>query len=79
MQGVRFDPNHLKMEKKTKKKKIKSEKELWSERDLNSRPSDYRSCNYPARLKLQKAITLVKFYGFFAKVNQVIYSSSPIS
>ena len=27
MQGVRFDPNHLKMEKKTKKKKkIKSEK-----------------------------------------------------
>ena len=28
MQGVRFDPNHLKMEKKTKKKKIKSEKEI---------------------------------------------------
>ena len=27
MQGVRFDPNHLKMEKKTKKK-IKSEKEI---------------------------------------------------
>ena len=26
MQGGRFDPNHLKMEKKTKKKKIKSEK-----------------------------------------------------
>ena len=79
MQGVRFDPNHLKMEKKTKKKKIKCEKKMWSERDLTSRPSDYSSCNYPARLKLQKAITLEKFYEFFARVNQVIYSSSPIS
>ena len=32
-----------------------------------------------ARLKLQSVITSVKFDGLFSKVNQVIYSSSPIS
>ena len=32
-----------------------------------------------AFVKIQSAITPVKFNGFFSKVNQVIYSSSPIS
>ena len=69
MQGLDLTQNHLKMEKKTKKK---VEKKLWSERDLNPRPSN------PA-LNPLGAITLVNFNGFFTKVNQVIYSSSPIS
>ena len=34
----------------------------------------------PMTLRLQSAITPVKFYGgFFSKVNKVIYSSSPIT
>ena len=32
-----------------------------------------------ARLKLQSAITLVKIARIYSKVNQAIYSSSPIS
>ena len=77
--GLDLTQNHLKMEKKTKKEEKKRKKKLCSERDLNPRPSDYKSCTKPARVKLQSAITPVKFNRFFSKVNQVIYSSSPIS
>ena len=42
--GLDLTQNHLKIEKKTKKKKKSGEKNLWSERDLNPRPSDYKSC-----------------------------------
>ena len=49
------------------------EKELCSERDMNPQPSDYKFCTKPAMLKLQSAMNPVKFYGFFSKVNQVIY------
>ena len=76
MQGVRFDP---KPSQDGEKEEKSEEKKLWSERDLNPQPSDYRSCTKPSRLKLQSATTPVKFNGFFSKVNQVIYSSSPIS
>ena len=46
---------------------------MWGMADVN------QELKTLARLKLQSAITLVKFNGFFSKVNQVIYSSSPIS
>ena len=70
--------NYIKMEKKTTKEE-KMRKKLCSERDLNPRPSGNKSCTKPARVKLQSAITPVKFNGFFSNVNQVIYLSSPIS
>ena len=38
-----------------------------------------RVLHLTARLKLQSVITLVKFDRPYSKVNQVIYSSSPIS
>ena len=79
MQGVRFDSKPSQDGEKDKKRRKKEKKNLCSERDLNPRPSDYKSCTKPARLKLQSAITPVKFNRFFSKVNQVIYSSSPIS
>ena len=80
MQGVRFDSKPSQDGEKDKKRRKKKErKKLCSVRDLNPRPSDYKSCTNPARLKLQSAITPIKFNGFFSKVNQVIYSSSPIS
>ena len=41
--GVDLTKNHLKMEKKTRKEE-KKRKTLCSERDLNPRPSDYKSC-----------------------------------
>ena len=42
--GLDLSQNHLKLEKKTKKEEEKNEiKKLWSEQDLNPRPSDYRS------------------------------------
>ena len=79
MQGVRFDTKTSQDGEKDKKRRKKEKKKLCSERDLNPRPSDYKSWTLPARLKLQSAITPVKFNGFFSKINQVIYSSSPIS
>ena len=43
--GLDLIENHLKMEKKTKKRRKKrEEKNLCSQRDLNPRPSDYKSC-----------------------------------
>ena len=42
--GVNLTQNQLKMEKKTKKEEEKRKKKLCSERDLNPRPSDYKSC-----------------------------------
>ena len=46
MQGFRFDPKASQDGEKDKKKKKKREKKkLCSERDLNPRPSDYKS--YP--------------------------------
>ena len=43
--GLDLTQNHLKMEKKTKKRrKTKRKKNLCSELDLNPRPSDYKSC-----------------------------------
>ena len=42
--GLDLTKNHLKMEKKTKKEEKKRKKKLCSERDLNRRPSDYKSC-----------------------------------
>ena len=42
--GVDLTQNHLKMEKKTKKEEKTEKKNLCSERDLNPRPSDYKSC-----------------------------------
>ena len=42
--GLDLTKNHLKMEKKTKKEEKKKKKNLGSERDLNTRPSDYKSC-----------------------------------
>ena len=45
MQVVRFDPKPSQDGEKDKKKEEKSEKKFFgSEQDLNSRPSDYRSC-----------------------------------
>ena len=79
VQGVRFDPKPSQDGEKDKKRRKKEKKKLWPEQDLNPRPSDYKSCTLPARVKLQSAITPVKFNGFFSNVNQVIYSSSPIS
>ena len=58
--------------RKRQKKKKKREKNLCLERDLNPRPSDYKFCTLPAKLKLQSAITPVKFNGFFSKVNLLI-------
>ena len=77
--GARFDPKPCHVGEKDKKEKEKYKKKLCSARDLNLRPSGYKSCTLPDRLKLQSAMTPVKFYGFFSKVNLVIYSSSPIS
>ena len=79
VQGARFDPKPSQVGEKDKKEETSKRKNLCSERDLNPRPSDHKSCTYPARLKLQSAITPVKLHGFFSKVNQMIYSSSPIS
>ena len=42
--GLYLTKNHLKMEKKTKKEEKKRKNKLCSERDLNPRPSDYKSC-----------------------------------
>ena len=42
--GLDLTKNHLKMKKKTKKEEKKRKKNLCSERDLNPRPSDYKSC-----------------------------------
>ena len=42
--GLDLTQNHLKMEKKTKKEEKKRKKKLCSERDMNPRPSDYKSC-----------------------------------
>ena len=44
MQGVRFDPKPSQDGENDKKKKKGEKKNLCSERDLNPRPSDYKSC-----------------------------------
>ena len=44
MKGVRFDPKPSQDREKDKKRRKKVKKKLWSERDLNPRPSDYKSC-----------------------------------
>ena len=41
--GLDLTQNHLKLEKKIRKKK--KVKQLCLKRDLNPRPSDYRSCS----------------------------------
>ena len=75
MQGVRFDSKPS-QDGETDKKRRK--KKLCSEQDLNPRIR-LQILHLTARLKLESAITPVKFNGFFSKVNRVIYSSSPIS
>ena len=59
------------LNKKTKKKKRKKREREKIVRDLSPRPR-LRVLHLTARLKLQSAITLVKFARFFSKVNQVI-------
>ena len=61
--GARFDPKPFQFGEKDKKRRNIVEK-MCSERDLNPQPSDYRSCTLPTMLKLQSAITPVRFYGF---------------
>ena len=68
VQGARFDPKPSQVGEKDKKRKKKVKQKLCSERDLNPRPSDYRSCTKPTRVKLQSAITPVKFYDFSQKL-----------
>ena len=79
MYNIKNNQNVEVVEKDKKRRKKSEKKIVCSEHDLNPIPSDYRSCTSPIRLKLQSAITPVKLYRFFSKVNQVIYSSSPIS
>ena len=44
VQGARFDQKPIPSWRKKTKKGRKKEKKLRSERDLNPRPSDHRSC-----------------------------------
>ena len=44
VQGSRFDPIPSQVGEKDKKRKKKSKKKMCSERDLNPRPSDHKSC-----------------------------------
>ena len=79
MQGVRFDPKPSQDGEKDKKKKKKVRKKFVVGAEFEHTTLRLQILHLTARLKLQSAITPVKFNGFFSKVNQVIYSSSPIS
>ena len=70
MQGVRFDPKPSQDGEKDKKRRKKEKKKIVF--GVGFEPTTLR-------LKLQSAITPLKLNRFFSKVNQVIYSSSPIS
>ena len=73
--GLDLTQTHLKMEKKTKKR-IKKVKKIVV--GAGFEPTTLRLQNLHLTL-WAKIATPVKFNGFFSKVNQVIYSSSPIS
>ena len=79
MQGVRFDSKPSQDGEKEKKKKKKREKKFVFGAGFEPTTLRLQILHLTRKDKLQSAITPVKFNGFFSKVNQVIYSSSPIS
>ena len=79
MQGVRFDPKPSQDGEKDKKRRKKREKKIVFGAGFEPTTLRLQILHLTRRVKLQSAITLVHFYGLFSKVNQVIYSSSPIS
>ena len=70
--GLDLTKNHLKMKKKTKKKMKKREKKIVFGAGFEPTTLRLQILHLTPRLKLQSAITPVKFNGFFSKINQVI-------
>ena len=68
MQGGRFDPKPSQDGEKDKKRRKKVNKKIVVGAGFESTTLRLQILHLPARLKLQSAITPVKFYGFFSKV-----------
>ena len=79
MQWVRFDSKPSQDGEKDKKRRKKRKKKIVLGAGFEPTTLRLQILHLTARLKLQSAITPVHLSGFFSKVNQVIFSSSPIS